>query len=185
MKSRIKKLEERLVYSDEKNPWVKLYFDRVRFPDEREGYYNRIVEGDGKRGIAIMPISNTMVGLVCQFRYPVGKEMWEIPRGFGEFRDSREDALRELREETGIQVMPEMLVDLGLIHPDSGILATEVQLFAARCDNVSGQESTRDVETADFRWFTIEKVSSLVEDAAITDSFTLCAFLRARLRGLI
>lgn len=178
----IKKLEERLVYS---NLWVKLYYDQVQFPDGRVGDYTKIVENETKCGVAIIPIKNMMIGLVYQFRYPVKKEMWEIPRGFGELSDPRKDAIRELKEETAIKIEPEALIDLGIIYPNSGILATKVRIFAAMCENVIQEKSGGYDEVADFRWFPIEKVLSLIDTGAITDSFTLCTLFRARLRGII
>jgi hypothetical protein len=47
MRSKIRTIGEHLAYSDPDNPWLKLYFDRVEFPDGTRGRYNRIVEGTG------------------------------------------------------------------------------------------------------------------------------------------
>lgn len=185
MKGRIERLEERLVYSDSQNPWVKLYFDRVQFPDGHEGYYNRIVESEGRRGVAVLPISNISAGLVRQFRYSVGQELWEIPRGFGDRENVREEASRELQEETGLKIEPEMLIDLGLIHPNSGLLASEVQLFAAKCEGAPKAGAPRDAEISQFHWFPLVEVLSLIGTGKITDAFTLCAVLRAKERSII
>ncbi|MDP2895616.1 MAG: NUDIX hydrolase [bacterium] len=183
MSANIKRLEELLVYSDQENPWLKLYFDRVEFSDGRVGRYNRIVEAQGKQGVAVLPLAGAHIGLARQFRYPVGKELWEIPRGFAESGRPEEDALRELREETGLNARE--LVDLGTIHPNSGVLASEVQIFAAICDDWAQDRSITDGEVAEFRWLPVERVLSLIKAGDITDAFTLCAVLRAKERGIV
>ncbi|MEM4733566.1 MAG: NUDIX hydrolase [Candidatus Bathyarchaeia archaeon] len=181
--NKIQKLEERLVYS---NPWIKLFFDHVRFPDGREGYYNRIIESEGRHGVAVLPFRRQSIGLVRQFRYPIGQELWEIPRGFGDSNDSRHDALRELEEETGIKIELERLVELGPIYPNSGILASQVLLFAADCEDVPElPKSPKGHEITEFRWIQKEEVLSGIASGEITDAFTLCAVLRARELGII
>ncbi|MEX2681471.1 MAG: SIR2 family protein, partial [Candidatus Sigynarchaeota archaeon] len=47
MKKQIEQIKKVLVYSSPDNPWVKLYYDHVRFPGGKEGRYNVIVENDG------------------------------------------------------------------------------------------------------------------------------------------
>lgn len=41
----IERIEEILEYASPENPWLRLYFDKVRFPNGSEGRYNRVVEG--------------------------------------------------------------------------------------------------------------------------------------------
>jgi ADP-ribose pyrophosphatase len=185
MDIKIKRLEEKIVYSDPNNPWVKLYFDRVKFPDGREGRYNRIVEGNGADGVAVLPLKEGMVGLVYQYRYPVGKEMWEVPRGFGESKDPRIDAARELQEEMGIVINPESLISLGCLHPNSGLLQSKVQLYIAKCKTAHEKSGAIDSEISKVRWFSIRDVFSMIELGDITDVFTLTSFLWSNLRGFL
>src|SRR5713226_3868749 len=147
----IKRVEEILAYSHPENPWLKLYFDRVEFPGGAIGRYNRIVECEGRNGVAILPLYSFFVGLVRQFRYPVGSFLWEIPRGFGGDNGTARQALKELSEETGIHVGPERLVNLGTIYPNSGLLASEVQLFAVLVESCGQDTPSRaDSEPTDF-----------------------------------
>lgn len=183
MNDKIKQLEEVIAYSDKENVWIKLYFDKVRFPNGSTGRYNKIVEKDGKPGAAILPIRNGTVGLVNQYRYPIDRFLWEIPRGFGESYDTLEEAKRELEEETGF--VAEQATDLGIVHPNSGILTSEIYLFAVVLDRAQRQSELLDDEVSEFRWFTIESVYTQIAEAKITDVFTICAIFRARERGLI
>jgi ADP-ribose pyrophosphatase len=184
MGSKIRTIAEQLVYSDPGNPWLKLYFDRVEFPDGSSGRYNRIIEGTGDPGVAVLPISTVGVGLVLQYRYAIAEHVWEIPRGYGDSADPAGEARRELLEETGLQ--PVELIDLGTIHPNSAILATRIALFAAKCEPAQAEPATTDgQEQLEFKWFAIEDAMTAVETGKIVDAITLSALLRARLRGLI
>ena len=49
--------EEILEYYNPENKWVKVYFDKVLFPDGTRGRYNRIVEGDGQGSVALIVLS--------------------------------------------------------------------------------------------------------------------------------
>jgi ADP-ribose pyrophosphatase len=183
MRSKIQTIDEQLVYSDPMNPWLKLYFDRVEFPDGSRGRYNRIVEGTGNPGVAILPISSLGVGLVCQYRYAIADHVWEIPRGDGDTVDSGSEARRELLEETGLQLLE--LISLGSIHPNSAVLATRVELFAARCNPVPSEPTFDGREQLEFKWFSIEEAIAAAGAGKISDAITLSALLRARLRNLI
>ncbi len=185
-KNTIEKIKEHIAYEDpENNPWVKLYFDTVRFPDGKEGYYNRIVENGGKSGVGILPVFNFHIGLVRQYRYPIGCEMWEIARGFGETNNPREDAARELAEECGVKVAPSNLLELGPVYPNSGLLASVVYLFCVKISDKEPVHKTQDEEVVEFKWFSMEEVISLVKGGELADSFTLSALFRAACLGIL
>ena len=183
MGSTIRTIAEQLVYSDPDNPWLKLYFDHVEFPDGSSGRYNKVIEGTGDPGVAILPISSSGVGLVLQYRYAIAEHVWEIPRGYGDSADPAGEARRELREETGLQ--PVELIDLGTIHPSSAVMATRIALYAATCQPGEARPSSDGREQVELKWFAIEDAMSAVDSGRIADAITLSALLRARLRGLI
>lgn len=173
-------LEEILVYAELANPWVRLFFDRVRFASGIEGRYNRIVEQGGKAGVAVLPLRRGYVGLVEQYRYPVGRTMLEIPRGFGETDEPQNDAARELLEETGL--IAERFEDLGIVHANSGLLSGHVCLYAAHLSTTSSQP--HDAEIDRFEWLALDTLLDRIRRNEITDGFTLAAVLRAQLFGL-
>ena len=183
MGSKIRTIEEQLVYSDPDNPWLKLYFDRVEFPNGSSGRYNKIIEGTGDPGVAVLPISSIGVGLVRQYRYAIAEQVWEIPRGYGDSADPAGEARRELLEETGLQ--PVELIDLGMIHPNSAVLATRIALYAAKCKPNAARPAIDGHEQLELKWFAIEDAMAAVDTGRIADAITLSALLRARLRGLI
>jgi ADP-ribose pyrophosphatase len=181
MSSRIERIEECLAYGTQDNPWVRLYFDRVRFPGGREGRYNRIVENEGRPGVAVLMIHRNRVALVRQHRYPVDRMAWEIPRGFGEGNDPRLDAVREVTEETGIVVGADALVDLGRLEPNSGLLATVVQIYRAVLPDTVAPLRPTDGEIAEFRWVEWSTLDEWIANDVVRDSITMGAILRNRL----
>ncbi len=188
--NQISLISENLVYSEEANPWVTLYFDVVRFPDGRIGNYNRVVEGQGYPGVAILFMAQRRICLVKQYRYPIQKSLWEIPRGFGESEDSVLDAIRELCEETGVDAKLLMhsdvkFLDLGEVHPNSGLLASKVRLFGVVSDVSIPTNSQASREVANVGWFPVEWVFSKIAQSEITDSFTMAAILKMNLLKLL
>lgn len=171
-------LRDRLEYA---SPFLAVHFDEVRFPDGSTGRYSRIVENEGRLGVAVLPLHEGRLGLVRVSRYPVGALLWEIPRGHGQSDDPRADAARELAEETGCAA--DQLTPLGSVHPNSGVLATEVALFAASVEQPDG--AAAGAEVAEFRWWPVADVLAAVASEAITDAITLSALLRAQTLGLL
>jgi len=188
--AKVEKTEEILAYSDPENHWVKVYFDKVKFPNGESGRYNRIIENNETSGVAIVPIFNNMVCLVKQYRYPIGEFAWEIPRGFAESKDYLQEAMRELYEETGISIYLNSddnnfaIYDLGHVHPNSGLLTSKVKLFAVVC-LASQTTFSKDNEVSDKRWFPISDLLLKIRLSKITDSFTITALFKANLAGLI
>ncbi|WP_162529828.1 NUDIX hydrolase [Nocardioides caldifontis] len=180
--SRIRRVRSRLQYADEENPYVRVYYDEVEWPDGRRGRYNRVVEGAGVPGVAVLPLVGGGVGLVQVDRYPVGMRLWEVPRGFGE-GEPEADARRELLEETGWSAIE--LIDLGQIYLNSGLLAGHVRLFAAKVDGGAALAGARDDEAVEVAVLPVDTVRSLLEEGSLPDAVTQAVILQASLRGLL
>lgn len=106
--------------------------DDVEFPNGEQGKYSVISATEGY-GVVAVPVLNfrgiNYVGLVSQYRYPLGRHSLEFVRG-GAMEPSSAEAGRELREETGIE--PGYAEKLGVIHADTGILTTEISVYLFR-----------------------------------------------------
>jgi len=113
-------------------PWLSVYLDELE--GGPGGTFVRIVESDGRPGVAVLPLRGNQIGRVWVFRPAVSDWCLEIPRGFGESHDPRDDAARELAEETGVRVAPADLVPLGRMQANTGLLASPVHLFLALVD---------------------------------------------------
>lgn len=168
---------------DGANPWVTVFLDRVRFPNGKEGFYNRIVEVGGRKGVAILPLRDGAIGLVRLYRYPIGRGMWEIPRGFGKSTRPRQDMIAEMMEETGLAVATSE--SLGIIYPNSGLLSNSVEIFGVTVKSAVSDDHVRDSEVSEFQWIPVNVVLEMIRSCEITDSFTMCAILRAQVQGLL
>ncbi len=80
---------------------IRVRVDTVRLDDGREAV-REVVEHPG--AVAVVPVLDSRIVMVRQFRYPAGREMLEIPAGTLEpGEDPQQCAERELAEETGYQ----------------------------------------------------------------------------------
>lgn len=84
-------------------------------------------------GVTILPLLGDRIVLQRQYRHPVEKFLWELPRGFVEPGESPEHAvLRELEEETGLLCDEDDLVPLGVIYHEPSTLRSCGAAFVAR-----------------------------------------------------
>ncbi|MFJ5635263.1 NUDIX hydrolase [Streptomyces goshikiensis] len=171
--------EGQVVYRDER--WILLQ-DPVVFPDGTPGRYLRMLAPHTNPAVAVLPVLDEgKVVLIERFRHATRSWHWEIPRGGGSAGlDGEENAAKELQEEIGAP--PRELISLGTLHPDTGILASEVELYAARIDAVGDLESGEGVRHA--RTVTFAEAEQMAASGRITDALTLAALFRARHAGL-
>jgi 8-oxo-dGTP pyrophosphatase MutT (NUDIX family) len=92
----ILKSEERF-----RTAWIVVEDHEVTRPDGQPGQYG--VVRFQNRAIGILPLfADGTVPMVGQFRFPLGRETWELPEGGGPLAaDPLGAAQRELKEETG------------------------------------------------------------------------------------
>ncbi|HEX6469240.1 MAG TPA: NUDIX hydrolase [Streptosporangiaceae bacterium] len=170
-----------VIYQDE---YLTLVRDAVRFRDGRLGSYIRVVPaaGRGTGGCAVLPLVDDGVLLARHFRQATRTWLWEAPRGFPEpGEEPAAAAARELTEELGL--VPDELVHLGAVHPDAGISAAAMDVFAARVtgsrrpDRLEGIDEVRHLPAAELdRW---------IADGRISDAVSLSAIALARSRGML
>jgi ADP-ribose pyrophosphatase len=158
--------------------------DPVRFPDGTLGLYNRIVPPPGATpGVVVLPLLGPERGilLIEHYRHATREWHWEVVRGFGEpGASAEENVARELQEE--VSAHPRQTVPLGELHPDTGLLAQQVQLFAARVESVGELEQHEGIRRA--KVVTCAEAEEMVRTGDITDAFTIAVLYRARLAGL-
>lgn len=120
----------------------------------------------------------TSVLLVRQDRLGPGVRLWELPRGSADVAD--EDLLdtgrRELAEETGVRIPDGRL--LGIIYPDSGLLASKVGVMSAELRDEQ-LASPADGEVDEVAWFTVSELSRMLSVGELRDGISLSALLMA------
>lgn len=174
------------------NNFVTVFDDDVRFTDGRIGHYLRIVEAQGRPGVAMIATHQDAthqdathqdrVALVRTFRYTLQRFEWGIPRGFGQHADPALSARAELIEELG--AAPDRMQLLATMTPNSGLLATSVSVFAARYPSMPTTPGDT-AEVSAVRWPTWNELLGEISDGRIVDGFTLAAVGIAYGKGLV
>ncbi len=171
-----------VVYED---PYILILRDLVRLPSGKLGSYFRIMNAADLRGgqaTVALPIIENKILLLRQFRHPTRKWHWEVPRGFGEPGTSPEkNAEREVLEEIEGEISE--LIDLGPYNSNTGIEGVTVRLFLARLKSTGNTNLDEGIES--YKLVEINQVEEMIRNAEITDGFTIAAYARAKLRGLL
>lgn len=168
-----------VVYED---PYTILVRDAVHRPDGSLGTYSRALPASGSAGAAVLPLLDGKIVLLRHFRHATRSQHLEIPRGFGEPGVSAADQAREeLREE--IQAETDTLTELGGFHSNTGAESGCVELFLATIHDMGQPQTSEGITGMELE--PPRQVAEIIRDGGITDSFTIGAFTRAWLRGLL
>jgi ADP-ribose pyrophosphatase len=164
------------------DPYTILVRDAVRRPDGSLGTYSRALPASGAAGAAVLPLLDEKIVLLRHFRHATRTLHLEIPRGFGEPGVSAADQAREeLREE--IQAETDSLIGLGGFHSNTGSESGCVELFLAKIHGIGQPQAAEGIVAVEME--PPRRVAEMIRDGRITDSFTIGAFTRAWLRGLL
>ncbi len=170
---------ERVVYQ---NDYVTVCDDDVQFLNGIPGRYLRIVEAQGRPGVACLATCDQKIGLVLVYRYPTSEWEWGIPRGFSASDDPRESMLQELCEELGSS--PDSLTYLGTVTPNSGLLAGQVTIYhAVWSAPMAAPTDTAEVES--IAWVASDDFQAAVRAGVIRDCITLSAIALAGAHGTL
>ena len=159
------------------NPWF-----RVR----REGRHYWVEEPAAENAAAVIAFWQGGVLLLEQARPAQEREFTlEIPRGYGDPGEtSLQCALREMREETGFDLRPESIQDLGFVRPNTAILDSRVALFFARVPDAA-EFRPEQGERRPYRVVLLDELDAMLAGGGLEDGFTLAALAIARAGGLL
>lgn len=167
------------------DPYNLIVRDLVQFPDgAMRGYGRSIATASlrGGKGVVVLPEYEGKIMLLHQYRHPTRQWHYEVPRGYGEPNTPADvNALKEIEEETGGQVKE--LVSLGEFYNNTGWEAASVALFYAKLASVGEANVNEGIES--FVWLTVKELEEWIADEKITDGFTIAAYTKAKLKGLI
>lgn len=153
------------------------YSDEVLLPNGKKGVKDYVKYPEA---VAIIPvIDRDHIILIRQFRYAVGKTIYEIPAGkIDDPKESRKKAaVRELREETGYHA--KKMEYLFSYYPCAGYSTEMIHIFRASELALKGQDPDDD-EFIRTEIVPLKKALEWVHNGKIADSKTIIALLTLR-----
>ena len=171
-----------IILNDQK---ILILRDLVEFPDGHKGSYFRVMnQADlrGGQGAVVLPAMNSKYLLLRQYRHPTRSWSYEVPRGFGEPEvPAEQQAEDEVKQETQGDIAE--LIDLGIYHSNTGLEGNKVKLYFEKLKSIGKQAQNEGIES--FRWVSLNELEKMIATGKITDGFTIAAYTRAKLRGLL
>ncbi|MEU5884233.1 NUDIX hydrolase [Spirillospora sp. NPDC047279] len=168
----IKPLATRVVYE---NSWMSVREDEIERLDGSRGIYGVVDKADFA---LVIPAERDGFHLVEEYRYPIGRRVWNFPQGGYPDRRAADDpeelARHELAEETGLRAGA--MTRLGYLNGSHGTSGQGFHVYLAT--ELTPGETARELEEQDMRqrFFTREEFKALVRDGVITDDSTVAAF---------
>lgn len=171
-------LNEKEIYD---NPWINLKEYDVINPGGGKGIYGKVHFKNLAIGIVAINDVNE-IALIGQYRFPIDQYSWEIPEGGGLHGiDPLVSAQRELQEETGLLANNwEKLLEMHL----SNSVSDELGIIYLATDLKQSTANPEETEALIFKWLPFEKVFQQVMQNKITDSLTVAAILKLKLKYL-
>lgn len=167
------------------DPYIVVIRDLVEFPDGHINSYFRIINKadlGGGQGVVVIPEMGGKILLLHQYRHPTRSWSYELPRGFGEPGiPADEQARNEVREEVEGEIS--LLTDLGIIYSNTGLEGNKVRLFHAKLKSIGRPDKNEGIES--LIWVTLPELEKMIASSVITDGFTIAAYTRAKLLGLL
>lgn len=132
--------------------------------------------------VIVIPIINhDRIILLKQFRHPTASYSWELPMGgIDEGEATEEAAIRELAEETDIQLQTDSLIELGKFNPAPALTSQQVTVFTVniekeKIENLDKEINVDDIE--EMKTVSIDEALTMVSAGEITDGFTISGLL--------
>lgn len=162
VKTEEKTLESELIYDGK---ILKLFRDTAELPDGRSAIREVVRKADG---VCIAAVdAEGRIAFVSQFRYPYGEDVLELPAGkIDGDEDPDHAALRELKEETGVECGK--LISLGCGMSSPGFCDESLWLYIA-ADLRKGEAVPDEGEFLNLSWISLEKAEEMALTGEIKD----------------
>ena len=173
-------LTTRIAYQ---NPWMRLREDTIRRADGTEGLYGVIERPDF---VVVAALGEGCLTLVEQYRYPVGRRLWELPMGSLESKvdaPPAEVAATELREETGL--VAARLEKVGAFLQGPGYCNQLGHVFLATGLRQGPAEREASELGMVAKAVPVSEMEAMIRDGRLVCAVTIAAFGLLRVHGAI
>lgn len=162
-----KKIKQNKIYQD---AWLEFFQDEIEFPDGSLGTYAWVKR---KNGIAVVLITDAReILLQKEYRYVTKGYSWEIPGGgIDQGEDPEESAVRELQEETGIELNKNSLIKLGEFYPLNSFNTEKVTVFMVEVEkqSVSSFNSEISEQLVEHKYVSFDVALEMIDSGEIND----------------
>lgn len=156
------------------NPWIRIEHHEVITPSGSPGIYGKVCFKS--RAVGVIPVdADGNTWLVGQYRYTLGKWLWEIPMGGAPLQDDPlVTAHRELREETGMKAahMQQILY----LHLSKSVTDEEGMVFLAT-GITPGEAEPEDTEELELMQLPLAEAIAMAQDGRISDVVSIAGLL--------
>jgi len=166
-----KKIKSKLAY---KNRWFKIEDHSVIKPNGKKGIYCFLKKPPGVVIIALD--SDESIFFTKEFRYPINKQIWQLPAGSMEDKNIIKEGKKELFEETGIKAKNIRKIGGFFIAPGHEntfvhvLLATNLDKSKMGLNFRSGDEDISDIKK-----MKIIKVKNMIKKGKINCGISIAA----------
>ncbi len=166
-----KTVEEKRIYTGK---LLTLNADRVILSSGRKSIREYVSHPGAAAAIPF--ISKGRIILVRQYRYPISRDLLEIPAGIIEEGESPQETIaRELKEEIGYEA--KQIEPIGWFYPSPGYTNEKIHLFKASDLQPTQQEVEEGIEAMEIPY---KEAIRMVEEGKIIDGKTIIAILSCK-----
>lgn len=158
--------------------WVKWFHHYVLMPDNKKyewGYIHTL------EAVAIVAAEKSKIALVTQYRYPLGNNLTEVPKGFVERGESNLSAAqRELKEEIRRTGNDWQYLGKSVAAPGIGEIVHHVFLVRELSDLRDTTVADEQEKIQKVEWVELKEFFERVSQNEIIDSVTITAIVMAK-----
>lgn len=166
-----KKVSSKTVY---KNSYLDVKVDTLELDGKQweQAYFTK----PNNHGVGILPVDETGIYLLHQYRYASQQFLWQIPMGMIDVGDNKQIAAKkELSEEAGMKAGK--LTELGSMIAEPGMSPQNMFIFMATDLKIGKQKLSQGEVGMKLQHFTFQEIERMIRKSEIECGFTLSTIL--------